>query len=237
MKCLNCGKEISETAKFCRFCGKKSETIYCRNCGAVLEADSLFCSECGASVGKTGSGGDDIPFGGFRWEEDRDGTIFITGHCGNSGKVNIPPVINGKRVTEICSGAFYGNTVITDIVIPNSVKRIGERAFYRCTSLRSVILPEGITEIGREMFCECNLLKDVNIPDGVRIIEQSAFYLCDSLGEITIPDSVTGLGRGAFLGCGSPGIKYKGRTYIPDHMRYYDGFQELYDDINSGRLS
>ena len=122
MKCRNCGKEISDNSNFCRFCGTMIEKAYCRRCGAVLEQDSAFCSECGAPTAKTGSDENVIPAGGFRWEEDSSGMIFITGHCGTGGEVNIPPVINGKRVTEICSGAFRSSTAVTSIIIRSKPK-------------------------------------------------------------------------------------------------------------------
>lgn len=56
MKCLNCGFELSQNAKFCTECGakveeKKEEVKYCENCGNAILSDALFCSECGTKVG------------------------------------------------------------------------------------------------------------------------------------------------------------------------------------------
>jgi len=60
MKCLNCGTELNNDAKFCTECGskivKKDNLIYCENCGNPMPKDSLFCSECGTKVGNSKEG-------------------------------------------------------------------------------------------------------------------------------------------------------------------------------------
>ncbi len=60
MICPECKKEISDTAKFCRFCGSKIEKIevskpepegkYCLFCGAVVAQKAKFCKFCGANI-------------------------------------------------------------------------------------------------------------------------------------------------------------------------------------------
>lgn len=53
MKCKNCGKEISETEKFCRFCGAKVEVEesnkkqFCSGCGAEISPSEKYCRKCG----------------------------------------------------------------------------------------------------------------------------------------------------------------------------------------------
>ena len=60
-----------------------------------------------------------------------------------SGDVTIPSMVaNGKvsyQVTEIGACAFKGNTSLTSIVIPNSIKAIRPFAFNGCTGLTTVI--------------------------------------------------------------------------------------------------
>lgn len=54
-RCPECNMEISEDARFCRFCGcdttraKTQETaqIKCSKCGKPMPADTKFCPECG----------------------------------------------------------------------------------------------------------------------------------------------------------------------------------------------
>lgn len=56
-KCLNCGKEISDTAKFCRYCGKAvevkndgadNEMKTCPNCLKKVPKEAKFCRHCGS---------------------------------------------------------------------------------------------------------------------------------------------------------------------------------------------
>src|SRR5687767_8739555 len=50
-----------------------------------------------------------------------NGTITITGYTGPGGAVVIPATINGRPVTRIGDQAFYYETSVTGITIPNSV--------------------------------------------------------------------------------------------------------------------
>ncbi len=51
-KCLNCGKEIADAAKFCRYCGgavsaQKSDTKECPQCHKAIPMTAKFCKFCG----------------------------------------------------------------------------------------------------------------------------------------------------------------------------------------------
>lgn len=58
MKCKNCGKDLPDNSKFCKYCGSKDlddskeEKVYkeliCYDCGKELPADSVFCQYCGS---------------------------------------------------------------------------------------------------------------------------------------------------------------------------------------------
>lgn len=49
--CSACGKEIDADAKFCSYCGHKTESKkFCSACGKPLSADAKFCAECGKKV-------------------------------------------------------------------------------------------------------------------------------------------------------------------------------------------
>ena len=108
-----------------------------------------------------------------------------------------------------------------DIVIPNSVTRIGERAFYNCSGLTSVTIPNSVTNIGEKAFYGCSSLTSpiynvhvfahmptsysgaYTIPDGIESIAGNAFYGCSSLTSVTISNSVTSIGSNVFQGCSS----------------------------------
>ena len=139
---------------------------------------------------------------GFEYNTKDDGTIEITGYTGNQKDVNIPEIIDGKRVTSIGAFAFSGCD-LTSMVIPDSVTRIGLKAFYSCSSLTSVTIPDSATDIASYGFAYCSSLTSVIIPDGVTTIEYKTFLECSNLISVTIPDSVTYIAAHAFRGCGS----------------------------------
>ena len=100
-----------------------------------------------------------------------------------------------------------------DIVIPDSVTRIGYEAFSDCRSLTSITIPDSVTSIGYEAFYNCSSLTSITIPDVVTSIGHAAFYGCSKLTSVTIPDSVTSIGEDAFAGC--PCVKTnKGISYV-----------------------
>ena len=120
----------------------------------------------------------------------------------------IPYKINGVEITELGSGSDFssilnGSSVITKVVIPNSVTYISYSAFYHCTSLTSINIPNSVTGIGEQAFDSCTSLTSINIPNSVTSIGSSAFYGCTSLTSVNIPNSVTSIGWQAFNYCTS----------------------------------
>ncbi|MDY5928439.1 MAG: leucine-rich repeat domain-containing protein [Candidatus Onthovivens sp.] len=120
----------------------------------------------------------------------------------------IPYKINGKEITTLYSDGsntsiLDGNSVITKVVIPNSVTNIGAYAFSGCTSLASINIPNSVTSIEPNTFYHCTSLKSINIPNSVTSIGIGAFDGCTSLTSINIPNSVTSIGIGAFSTCTS----------------------------------
>ena len=109
---------------------------------------------------------------------------------------NSNPLSNGAKL-------YLNGSLVTDLVIPDSVTSIGSSAFYSCISLESVTIPDSVTSIGGSAFYGCSSLESVTIPDSVTSIGGSAFSGCSSLESVTIPDSVTSIGGYAFRGCSS----------------------------------
>ena len=106
-------------------------------------------------------------------------------------------------ITEIKDYAFNGCTSITSVTIPASVTSIGEGAFCACSNLTTVTFEENsqLTSIGYSAFYGCSKLNSITIPASVTSIGEDAFYNCDNLTSITIPASVTSIGYRAFYDC------------------------------------
>ena len=140
-----------------------------------------------------------------------------------TGDVVIPEKVSYKgkelSVLSIKEGAFEGNTSITSILLPGSVKSIGINAFYGCTSLASVTIPGSVKSIGSDAFHGCTSLASVTIPGSVKSIGINAFYGCTSLASVTISSSVTSIENGTFYGC----ISLASVT-IPDSVTTIDNY-------------
>ena len=134
-------------------------------------------------------------------------TGAITGYKGNKADVVIPYEINGVKVTKIKDNAFKENSVITSVIIPNSVTDIGYTVFAKCTKLKKVVLPKSITAIKGNVFSECSALESINIPNGVTTIWDYAFYKCTKLASLELPESLVGIDAGAFSNTGLKKIK------------------------------
>ena len=104
-------------------------------------------------------------------------------------------------VTNIGDKAFFGCNSLTSVVIPDSVTSIGEYAFSGCNSLANIVIPDSVTSIGGRAFYECGSLTSIAIPKNVTSIEYGTFGFCRSLTSIVIPDGVNSIGGSAFQGC------------------------------------
>ena len=152
------------------------------------------------------------------WDTKVEGGVIITRYIGSKKEVRIPPSIQNNPVTGIRESAFWHNSNITRVIIPNSVTSIGNRAFSNCESLTSVTIGNGVTSIGNGAFYSCKSLTSVTIGNSVTSIGDEAFSNCGSLTNITIPNGVTSIGNMVFSNCtGLTGI------IIPDSVTSMGG--------------
>ena len=84
-------------------------------------------------------------------------------------------------------------------IIPDGVTEIGDDAFCDCYGLTDIYLPESIKKIGNSAFGGSGLTC-IEIPKCVEYIGSFAFNQCNELMEIIIPDSVKYIGELAFAG-------------------------------------
>ena len=104
-------------------------------------------------------------------------------------------------VTSLGAWTFVWHLALTDVVIGDSVTRIGDKAFeWDCDSITNLVIGNSVEYIGAEAFRQCQLLTSVVIPDSVTYIGNSAFYACTSLTNLIIGDSVEHIGDWAFFG-------------------------------------
>lgn len=96
---------------------------------------------------------------------------------------------------------YVDGKLLTDLVIPEGVTKIGQYAFKDYRKLTSVKVAGSVTEIGDYAFSNCTNLNSIELSEGLVSIGQDAFYGCGSLRAVSIPKSVTAIGKAAFSRC------------------------------------
>ena len=110
-------------------------------------------------------------------------------------RIIIPSTYNEKPVTEIADKGFGSilyqsgqielrSIFLTEIVIPNTVTRIGDWAFSGCYLLKELDIPESVVDIGYAAFNACSGLEDMRLPNSIISIDDNAFYGCAGLKNI-----------------------------------------------------
>lgn len=136
-------------------------------------------------------------------------------------------VIIPEGRTKISISEFRGDTTLTTVKLPSSLKsigdyafegcinlknvefskdsksmEIGDYAFYECASLDSVSLPSGAT-LSTGVFQDCSELKYLKLPAVQREIPAFLCRGCKSLERITLPGGLVKIHRLAFAYCSS----------------------------------
>ena len=97
-----------------------------------------------------------------------NGVMYLLGYTGSHKELKLPSIDEVKEefgdfgdTYEIYEYAFYENTNITSVVIPNCVTSIENYAFDDCSSLTSITIPDSVTSIGSSAFRYCYKLVEV----------------------------------------------------------------------------
>ena len=107
------------------------------------------------------------------------GTITITGYAGPGGAVTIPSTINGLPVVSIGGGAFFGNSLLTSVAIPNTVTNIGDESFFYCFNLTAVYFQGNAPGLGSSVFGSPSFGPG---PPGFRLAYPNCYYLPATTG-------------------------------------------------------
>jgi hypothetical protein len=169
--------------------------------------------------------------------DDNTGVV-ITKYTGKQSMVKIPDTIQGMPVREIGNTAFYRNSTITSVIIPEGVTEIqgnngpGGGAFSLCDKLVSITFPSTMKKIGGFAFGGCFSLRQVTIPEGVTEIGSTAFASCRSLSNVTLPKTLTRLGDWAFGN--ADGIFGRGNNVIFTSIVLPENLQKIEEGVFYG---
>lgn len=167
--------------------------------GAFYRCTSLKTVDVGRSLSFIGP----LAFYSTRFTGEYSGDFVVLGdgilveYRGNSAEVILP-----ETLKRIGGGAFYYNTDIQKVSIPEGVTSIDTRAFMNCTKLSFVAFPQSLKVIGDEAFAKCKVLDDITIPEKVEVMGESIFYGCKALENVSFKN-LTNIPKGTFSHCSS----------------------------------
>ena len=99
---------------------------------------------------------------------------------------------------EIQNSFVYKDSVLTEVILPDTITKIGEDAFGLCMSLKEIDIPSSVTEIGPYAFYSCHGIRQLSIPEGVTRIESYSYNTMKALTEIEFLGDIEFIDRYAF---------------------------------------
>ena len=144
------------------------------------------------------------------------------GNVGSGANVEIP--------SSVTYFGGYNNAIITEAVLPNTVKTISFQNFHNLTKCIAAGVTSisfygssGITSVG-----EIGSGADVELGASLTEIKNEAFYKCTSLTSVTL-GNITSIGNTAFYGCsGLTSITIKAITPPTLGHSVFDGSYPIY---------
>ncbi len=151
--------------------------------------------------------------------DGRTSTASVLFTLQNAEIVEIPQTVNAEgrvyTVTSVSEGAFASNTLITEIVLPDTVTHLERHAFFGCVSLKKVTadgLLSAETDVfsgspfisGDEFVTLGNVLLRYNGKDALVKNIPSVTFIADAftwnpfVKTVILPEGVTQIGTGAF---------------------------------------
>ena len=126
-----------------------------------------------------------------------------------SGDIEIPESVESNSieysVTAVGDSAFFYDSDVTSVIIPNTVTVIGSYAFHGCELLQSVTFPNSLTAIGDYAISYCYALgPSITIPENVTSIGRSAFIYCRELTTVNFnATNCTNIGSSSYYAFGN----------------------------------
>lgn len=134
-------------------------------------------------------------------------TATCMGYDGSSETPIMPAYVTYENqqypVTATGEMAFRGNSSITKITLPETLKIIGHESFEDCSALTSIDIPGSVERIDHWAFRYDNALTEVILHDGLKYIGEYSFSDCGNIEELIIPNTVDTICQAAFANCHS----------------------------------
>ena len=138
-------------------------------------------------------------------ENWQDGALYIGN---NLIKVDntYEGVFTVRPGTTLIAAEAFGNEcasckLITEVILPDTLKYICPSAFENCIGLKKIIIPDSVVSIGVSAFKNCESLESVQVNAQLKVIPESCFACCTNLKTVNLPDSINKIDRLAFSQC------------------------------------
>lgn len=106
-------------------------------------------------------------------------------------------------IADRAFGAFMGAScpLLTEVLLPDSIKYIGNEAFQGCTNLQTFRIPPLVQHLKCQMLRSCSALTEIIVPKSVTQIDQWVFYHCRNLEKLVIENDAVEIQWPAVVGC------------------------------------
>lgn len=131
-----------------------------------------------------------------------DSKAVVLANNNVKGDLHIPEVVSYRLrkfpVTRIEARAFFHNSEITRLTLPENLEHLGAWAFSSCPALSdTLVLPKNLKEIGNDAFCgtniSCLIIKSEKLEPIDSTLENNFFFNCANLQTIVCEQSVKNL--------------------------------------------
>lgn len=180
---------------------------------------------------------DNVPFP----FEVEDGVSYIRNIAYSVSKETTNIVIReGTTIIVDYFNNYRGNSSVTSVSLPSTLKGIGSYAFESARSLSSITLPEGLEYIGEHAFDGAKL-SSITIPSTVASIGEGAFS-CENMVRVNW-NAVDAIAKGPFSSSIEKITFGEGVKRVPDElMRDCSGlvraiFSSTIEEIGAGAFS
>lgn len=112
--------------------------------------------------------------------------VDFKGSVGDWARINFSSWSSNPVARE---DQFYLNDSLFDgknLVIPDSIKKIGNYAFRAFSQIETLVISNGVECIGASAFLGCDNMVSIKISESVNNVQKMAFGRCNALKEIVV---------------------------------------------------
>lgn len=201
------------------FMDSASPNVYSGNNPPQYDADGNTVSGTDGSASDTGgdSNGSGNGSGTGNGSDMGEGAV-------DSSMIPKYTIVDGKIVAD---QAYYCNTSINHVVLPETIEEIGQFAYAR-SSLSSIVIPNKVERISYGAFYHCDNLNSITLPESVMFVEPNAFAYTAWVENFYNGSGNSDSSDGDFLISGGVLVAYKGST---DTVEIPDGVRSIAADV------